>query len=128
MDSLTDLCKDLTVVERVSRIRMTVATAQLLRAFLADVSQRRYGYELMEETGFPSGKLYPILARLTSAGWLVREREDIDPVVEGRPARYLYVLTEGGTEAARVELAALSRQLAVPPPSAPRLQPQGGRA
>src|ERR1700758_243828 len=45
---LLTLCKDLTVVEQVSGIRMTVATAQLLRAFLADVSRRRYGYELME--------------------------------------------------------------------------------
>jgi PadR family transcriptional regulator PadR len=105
-----------------------VATAQLLRAFLSDVSRRRYGYELMEETGFPSGKLYPILAKLTRAGWLVRDREDIDPTAAGRPVRYMYVLTDGGTEAARVELAALSRQLAVPSPPLSRLRAQGGRA
>jgi PadR family transcriptional regulator, regulatory protein PadR len=107
---------------------MTVATARLLRAFLADVSRRRYGYELMEETGFPSGKLYPILARLTRAGWLVREREDIDPASEGRPARYMYALTKSGTEAARIELATLSEQIALPSPSLPRLRPEGGRA
>ena len=105
-----------------------MATSRLLRAFLADVSRRRYGYELMEETGFPSGKLYPILARLTRAGWLVREREDVDPAAEGRPARYMYALTESGTEAARIELAVLSEQIALPSPSLPRLRPEGGRA
>jgi PadR family transcriptional regulator, regulatory protein PadR len=113
-------------VERVSGVRMTVATAQLLKAFLADVSQPRYGYDLMEQTGFASGKLYPILAKLTRAGWLVREREDIDPAAEGRPARYLYVLSEEGAEAARIELAVLTQQIALP--SLPRLQPEGGPA
>jgi DNA-binding PadR family transcriptional regulator len=78
----------------------------------------------MQETGFPSGKLYPILARLTRAGWLDRKPEDIDPAAEGRPARYHYSLTELGTENARLELAALTDQLALPP--SPRLRPQPG--
>jgi len=112
--------------ERASGVRMTVATARLLKIFLADVSRPRYGYDLMEETGFPSGKIYPILARLTRAGWLTREREQIDPAEVGRPARYLYCLTAQGTEAARYELAALSQQIAVPP--LPRLRPEGSRS
>ena len=105
-----------------------MATARLLRAFLADVSRPRYGYDLMDETGFPSGKLYPILGRLTRAGWLAREREDIDPAVAGRPARFMYSLTGRGTEAARRELAVLSQQIAPSPPPVPRLRPEGGRA
>jgi len=40
-------------VERSSGVRVTVATARVLRAFLADASRPRYGYELMQETGFP---------------------------------------------------------------------------
>jgi DNA-binding PadR family transcriptional regulator len=110
--------------ERTSGIRVTVATARVLRAFLVDVSRPRYGYDLMRETGFASGKLYPILARLTHAGWLEREREDIDPSAEGRPARYLYCLTELGAASARQELAVLAEQLAVP--SSPRLRPLPG--
>jgi len=111
-------------VGRSSGVRVTVATAQVLRAFLADVSRSRYGYDLMQETGFPSGKLYPILARLAHAGWLDRKREDIDPVAEGRPARYLYCLTELGTVNARYELAKLTEQLTLP--SSPQLRPQPG--
>jgi PadR family transcriptional regulator, regulatory protein PadR len=61
-------------VERSSGISVTVATARVLRAFLADASRPRYGYDLMRETGYASGKLYPILARLTRAGWLERAR------------------------------------------------------
>jgi PadR family transcriptional regulator PadR len=110
--------------ERSSGVRVTAATARVLRAFLADVSRPRYGYELMQETGFPSGKMYPILGRLAHAGWLIRKREDIDPAAEGRPARYLYCLTELGTASARYELAALADQLALP--TAPRLRPQPG--
>jgi len=106
---------------------MTVATARLLRAFLADVSLPRYGYDLMQETGFASGKLYPILARLRNAGWLERELEDIDPAVAGRPARWMYHLTARGAEEGRYELAVLSEQLSPPPQSAPpRLRPGEG--
>jgi PadR family transcriptional regulator, regulatory protein PadR len=98
-----------------SRVRITIAVARVLREFLADVHRPRYGYDLMQVTGYPSGKLYPILARLAEAGWLIREREDIDHVGAGRPARYLYRLSERGALAARRELTAISEQLAVPP-------------
>ena len=60
---------------RMADVRMTIAVARVLREFLADVGEPRYGYELMQSTEFPSGKLYPILARLQHAGWLCRERE-----------------------------------------------------
>lgn len=106
---------------------MTVATAQVLRAFLADASRARYGYDLMRETGFPSGKLYPILAKLTGAGWLAREREEIEPAVAGRPARFMYRLTGPGTQEARYELAVLSQQIALPPPGLQPLRPQNGQ-
>src|SRR6266536_2514420 len=95
-------------------IRMTIAVATVLRTFLDDISEPRYGYELMRLTGFPSGKLYPILARLERAGWLIKEREDIDPAAAGRPARRLYRLSPESIQTARHELAALSEQLRLP--------------
>ena len=103
--------------------------AHVLAVFLANASQPRYGYELMQVTGFPSGKLYPILGRLTRAGWLTREREDIDPAEEGRPPRYMYCLTEHGSRAARYELAALRQKTDMPGTGLfPRPWPAGGSA
>src|SRR5690348_16117310 len=110
-----------------SDVRITVAVARVLREFVADASEPRYGYELMQLTGFPSGKLYPILTRLQQAGWVNREREPIDTAKAGRPARYLYRLTPRGAEAAWSELTVLTEQIA-PAPAAVRLrqfQPEG---
>jgi PadR family transcriptional regulator, regulatory protein PadR len=94
-----------------AEVRVTVAVARVLREFLADPSKSRYGYELMQLTGFPSGKLYPLLARLHSAGWLIRERENTDPAQVGRPARWLYRLSPRGVKSAGQELAVLTEQL-----------------
>ncbi len=91
--------------------QLTLAVAVILRIFLDDIGTSRYGYELMRITGFRSGKLYPILARLETAGWLQREREDIDPSVARRPIRYIYRLTPSGAQVARLELARLDQQL-----------------
>jgi DNA-binding PadR family transcriptional regulator len=104
-----------------SEVRVTIAVARVLRAFLDDAAKPRYGYDLMRETGFPSGKLYPILARLQKAGWLDREREVIDPAVERRPARTLYRLSSAGATAARQELAVLAAEF-----GQPARQPAGG--
>ncbi len=107
---------------------MTTTVARVLRTFLDDTAQPRYGFELMGLTGLASGTLYPILARLESAGWLVSDREDIDPVAEGRPARRMYRISPRGAQLARSELAALSRQLRPPASSRSRLAPEGGAA
>lgn len=66
-----------------SEVRLTLAVARVLREFLADASRPRYGYDLMQATGYPSGKLYPILARLQRAGWLGRAPEAVDPAQAG---------------------------------------------
>jgi PadR family transcriptional regulator PadR len=99
-------------------VRVTVAVATVLRLFLEDRQRPRYGYELMQLTGFASGKLYPVLARLERAGWLVKERELIDPAVAGRPVRRLYRITGEGVQAASRELALLSAHLRLPEMSA----------
>jgi PadR family transcriptional regulator, regulatory protein PadR len=106
-----------------SAVRMTLAVARVLREFLSDPARPRYGYELMGCTQFPSGKLYPVLARLVDAGWLAREREEIDAAQAGRPARYFYRLTEEGAAGAERELSGLSEQLAPPRQQPLRLLP-----
>jgi PadR family transcriptional regulator, regulatory protein PadR len=111
-----------------TEVRMTIAVAKVLRTFLDDVSQPRYGYELMRLTGFPSGKLYPILARLQRAGWLTRQTEAIDPTKAGRPARRLYRLSPEGIQAARHELAVLNQQLGPSTELRGRLRTQIGPA
>lgn len=105
---------------------MTLAVATVLRAFLEDPGPPRYGYDLMRQTGFPSGKLYPILARLQVAGWLVKQVEDVDPVAAGRPARQMYRLDPSCVATLRTELAELSARL--DPARAGRLRPHGGLA
>lgn len=115
------LCKSLTM-----GVRITIAVARVLQQFVAAPDEPRYGYELIEATGFASGKLYPILQRLTSAGWLVKEREDIDPAAAGRPARTYYRITPTGLSDARIELARLSTQVA--PSPVRRARPAGETA
>jgi PadR family transcriptional regulator PadR len=110
-------------------VRITANVARVLRMFLDDVREPRYGFELMRATRLPSGTLYPILARLEAAGWLVSQQEAIDPQVEGRRARRLYRLSEKAAENARSELAMLSEQLRPPARRPGLLRPQEqGRA
>jgi DNA-binding PadR family transcriptional regulator len=104
-------------------LRVTTAVARVLRAFLDDPAAPRYGFDLMQATGLPSGTLYPILARLERSGWVRGRSERIDPAAEGRPARRFYELTEDGLRAGRRELTALSEELR--PPAVGRLRPHG---
>jgi len=91
-------------------VELTLKSARLVNAFLAEPGCARYGLELMRLTGMPSGTMYPLLARFESAGWLTRTREDIDPVAEGRPRRTLYTLTEEAVPVARAKMAALAAE------------------
>jgi len=100
--------------------------ARVIKVFLQDPGQPRYGFELMKLTGMASGSLYPMLAKLERAGWLTRGKEDVDPRAVGRPARTHYTITGAAASAARVQLAALSEQYR--PPASGRLRPQGGTA
>lgn len=105
---------------------ITPKMARVLKIFLEDPDQPRYGFELMKLTGMASGSLYPMLAKLQGAGWLAKGKEDIDPRIAGRPARANYMITGAAVSAARVQLAALSD--AYRPPVPGRLHPQGGTA
>jgi PadR family transcriptional regulator len=85
---------------------MTLQTQLVLRALLDEPAEQRYGLELCEETGLPSGTVYPIVARLEQHGWLESRWEDPRThVAEGRPRRRYYRLTAEGARRARTALA-----------------------
>lgn len=106
-------------------IEVTPKMADVLKIFLEDTAQPRYGFELMRRTGQPSGTLYPILAKLERARWLTGGKEDIDPGVEGRPARRFYRISGAAATVARGELARLSERYRLPASVKSRLFPKG---
>ena len=97
----------------VGQIQITTQVAKVLRELAVDVDAHHYGMELIKSTGLKSGTLYPILERLLRAGWLIAEKEQIDPAVEGRPARRYYRLDPKHAERARYEVAHLAAQLSL---------------
>lgn len=57
----------------------------------------RYGFDIIERTGLPSGTVYPTLGRLEERGYLEAEWEDRETAdEEGRPRRRYYRLTPAG--------------------------------
>jgi PadR family transcriptional regulator PadR len=99
-------------------MRMTVPTARILAALLAEPDADRYGLDLMQATGLKSGTLYPILHRLQESGWLDAAWEKVDPSAEGRPARRYYRLSPIGAEQARLALAEMRAATMAPPTGA----------
>lgn len=88
-----------------SDVRITGNVKTVLELFLADLTEPLYGYKIMAETGFPSGKVYQILARLESAGWLIRDRvAPIGAETGGRP-RVVYRLDPDAVPVVRRALA-----------------------
>lgn len=84
---------------------MTIPTQLVLRALLTDPTRELYGVEIGNAAGLPSGTVHPILARLEAVGWLESRWEDIDPRIEGRPARRYYRLSPTGLAPVRNALA-----------------------
>ncbi len=89
--------------------RMTIATRLVLQVLFTDLGTEWYGSQIGQVAGLPSGTVHPILARLERVGWLESRWEDIDPSLEGRPARRYYRLTESGATQARRALASARR-------------------
>ncbi|GAA1645474.1 hypothetical protein GCM10009764_78800 [Nocardia ninae] len=90
---------------------MTVQTLQVLQALLERPADEHYGLKISEQSGLPTGSIYPILTRLETAGWVTSQWEDIDESAEGRRRRRFYQLTRDGTAAARDEVAEMQRRL-----------------
>jgi DNA-binding PadR family transcriptional regulator len=88
-----------------SRVKLTAPLERVLRVFLADVSARHYGYDLMKAAKLPSGTLYPMLARLQDQGLVASQWEPQPDDAAGRPPRKYYQLTGEGVRVARLELA-----------------------
>jgi PadR family transcriptional regulator PadR len=102
---------------------MTISTQLVLRALLADPTAELYGVEIGDAAGLRSGTVHPILARLEGLGWVTSRWEDIDPSVEGRPARRYYAIDPNGEAAARNALAGAYQSRRTPKAS---LIPQPG--
>lgn len=98
-------------------MRITLPTARVLAALLADPEADRYGLDLMQATGLASGTLYPILRRLMEAGWLTARWEESKQETRNRPARRYYRLTPEGATQARQALAELRASTVVPEPT-----------
>lgn len=92
--------------------QMTTQTQAVLAALSEDPTTPLYGLEISNAVGSPSGTIYPILARLETAGWVESEWEDIDPATEGRRRRRYYRLTPEGERASREVLAATAKRFA----------------
>ena len=88
--------------------RMTLPTALILGAIAEGA---RYGFDIMDATGLPSGTVYPALRRLESRGSLRSSWEEASVALEaGRPRRRVYEITAPGRTllpAARARLEAL---------------------
>lgn len=66
----------------------------------------RYGFEIMEKTGLPSGTVYPTLGRLMRRGYVGAHWEDrYDAYRDGRPRRRYYRMTPRGDVALEEALA-----------------------
>jgi DNA-binding PadR family transcriptional regulator len=79
-----------------------------LRIMAAIAEGRRYGLDLVTNTGLPSGTIYPVLGRLQRRGWIEGHWEDQRHADrEGRPRRKYYAITAAGLEVLREAAAPL---------------------
>lgn len=59
----------------------------------------RYGFDIMDATGLPSGTVYPALRRMEAEGLIASQWESgKKAMVEQRPARKYYRITKTGSE------------------------------
>jgi PadR family transcriptional regulator PadR len=88
--------------------RMTVPTALILTAM---VEGPRYGFDIMDATGLPSGTVYPALRRLEGNGCLRSNWEPAQAALDaGRPRRRVYEMSAAGAAllpSARAKLSSL---------------------
>ena len=91
--------------------RITLQVAAILTVLMEDPVAEHYGLAIAKRAELPTGSVYPILARLERAGWVMSDWEDIDERVEGRRRRRYYKLTSAGAEKTRDALAKTARVL-----------------
>lgn len=77
--------------------RLSITAVCVMQA-IADGYQ--YGFDVIDQTGLPSGTVYPALSRLERDGLVKSAWEsDKDAHADGRPARRYYKLTAPGVKA-----------------------------
>lgn len=94
-----------------TELKLTHTSALILQTVSAGY---RYGFDIMEATGLPSGTVYPALRRLEESGLIGSEWEnESEAIARLRPARKYYSLTSQGDAALTraVERYPLLRQL-----------------
>ena len=77
-----------------ARFHLTYSTGLVLKAIESGL---RYGFDIMDVTGLPSGTVYPALRRLEKQGFVTsRWEKERDAHEQQRPQRRNYSLTRGG--------------------------------
>jgi PadR family transcriptional regulator PadR len=90
-----------------NNVRLSSPTLKVLKLLIERPLEGRAGADISRALGIASGTLYPLLARLESAGWLNSEWENIEPSETGRPRRRFYKLSGHGQTCASKALAEL---------------------
>ncbi|MET7409793.1 PadR family transcriptional regulator [Streptomyces sp. NPDC127168] len=90
--------------------KVTQATLDVMEALLVS-GEDVHGYAIAQAARKPTGSVYPILARLESAGWLESNWETGEQT-PGVPRKRFYRLTPNGTAGVREVL--LERRGALP--------------
>ncbi len=95
--------------------RLSITAVSVLQAVAHGF---QYGFDVIDQTGLPSGTVYPALSRLERDGLVKSAWEDqAEAHADGRPARRYYTLTAHGVKAL-AEAASFYRALL--PERAPR--------
>jgi len=95
-------------------VRITLATALVLQAIARG---HRYGFEIVDVTGYPTGTVYPALCRLENAGYLhSRWETERTAFSEARPQRRYYEITAAGSRALASAIERLQGLGALPSP------------
>ena len=77
--------------------RLSITSVCVLQAIAGGY---QYGFDIIDQTGLPSGTVYPSLGRLERDGMLKSAWEsEQDAHADGRPARRYYKLTAAGVKA-----------------------------
>jgi DNA-binding PadR family transcriptional regulator len=76
---------------------MSITAVSVLQAI---ANGYQYGFDVIDQTGLPSGTVYPALSRLERDGFVKSAWEDEQQAhADGRPARRYYRLTAPGVKA-----------------------------
>lgn len=77
-------------------VKLSHTAALILQAVDQDY---RYGFDIMDATGLPSGTVYPALRRMEAEGLIASQWEsEKKAMAEQRPARKYYRVTRSGSD------------------------------